>query len=181
MQTIQEFIKAHKLNMASKRVENNPNFSADNNKEMLHFAVIITGSNKTRPNMSTYWSCGTRFVEIWAKSKPAPGEKLNMNRVRSRNMFKDTPPRTLAHKNAIKYASQFFRPCLADVLDSLASDASTLYQFQSFADWADELGYDSDSISAHKTWRAVQDNTSNLAKCIGYQAMIELIEQTERL
>lgn len=49
------------------------------------------------------------------------------------------------------------KPTLTDVLYSLVSDAQTVSYSAGFEDWCADLGYDDDSRSAEKTYRACQD------------------------
>jgi hypothetical protein len=60
-------------------------------------------------------------------------------------------------------------PDLLDVLDALASDASSYDNAGSFEDWADEYGYDTDSRKAERTYRAVESQTRHLRHLLGGQ------------
>ncbi len=53
-------------------------------------------------------------------------------------------------------------PTAHDLLDCLAADAGTVADGQSFEDWAADLGYDTDSRRAERTYRAVVDQTARL-------------------
>jgi len=66
-------------------------------------------------------------------------------------------------------------PTSSDVLDVLLSDASTVENASSFEDWAGELGYDVDSRTAEKIYRAVSRQTQKLRDLLGddYQAFLE--------
>jgi hypothetical protein len=70
-------------------------------------------------------------------------------------------------------------PVLADVLDSLASDAS--WVDQPFKDWAAYLGFDPDSRKAEKVYRAVRQTHQNLIELLGQEALDELLYKVERL
>ena len=72
-------------------------------------------------------------------------------------------------------------PTLADVLDSLASDASGYENAPDFADWASEYGYDTDSRKAEKTFRTIKRHSEQLKRTIGAEAYEELLCNTERL
>lgn len=67
------------------------------------------------------------------------------------------------------YFSQGFgisgEPQPADILECLASDASGAEQ--SFEDWCSDLGFDSDSRKAERTYKAVQTQTEKLRKLLG--------------
>jgi hypothetical protein len=74
-----------------------------------------------------------------------------------------------AHKNA---------PTCADVLDCLASDSNGLDQ--SFEDWARDLGYSEDSLSAFKTYKICNRQSARLKTVLGDTAFDELL-QCERM
>ena len=58
-------------------------------------------------------------------------------------------------------------PTVADVLDCLASDAATVEDGPTFAEWADELGYDPDSRKAEATYNACREQTERLVEFLG--------------
>lgn len=67
------------------------------------------------------------------------------------------------------------------VLDALASDAASVAG-RSFEDWADELGYDSDSRKAEATYEACKSQTERLRRWLGSDALLDaLMYGTERL
>jgi len=70
-------------------------------------------------------------------------------------------------------------PTAADVLDSLAMDATT----DTFEDWADNIGYDKDSRKAYATWEACRRTHVQLSELLGYDdtGLSFLIERVERL
>lgn len=72
-------------------------------------------------------------------------------------------------------------PDVATVLDSLASDSLTVYNAQSFEDWAAELGYDTDSRKAYATYGEVRAQADKLRKMLGDEATDTLLHKVERL
>lgn len=73
-------------------------------------------------------------------------------------------------------------PTVSDVLDSLASDASTVEDCSSFEEWAGEFGYDTDSRSAEATYKAVLRNTQELRDMLETEEAFEtLLYSVERL
>jgi len=72
-------------------------------------------------------------------------------------------------------------PELAEVLDCLASDAAGYENANGFEDWASEYGYDTDSRSAEKIWRAVQRESKQLKRVLGEEAYQQLLWNTARL
>lgn len=71
-------------------------------------------------------------------------------------------------------------PTAEDVLDCLASDASS-YDGNTFEQWARELGYDTDSRKAEKTYKAVKRQAEQLKRFLGDEAYETLLYKTERL
>lgn len=72
-------------------------------------------------------------------------------------------------------------PELPEVLDCLASDATTVENAQTFLDWCAELGYDDDSRRAERTYRATVEQTEALRGLLGAKAVEWLMYDTERL
>ena len=71
-------------------------------------------------------------------------------------------------------------PEAADVLDCLVSDASSVANAQGFEDWAAELGYDTDSRKAHRTYTICQRQADRLKKFMGDEAYETLLWNTDR-
>lgn len=72
-------------------------------------------------------------------------------------------------------------PTVEDVLDCLASDAAGYGDTETFEDWAAEYGYDTDSRSAEKTFRAVKRQSEQLKRFLGEDVYDLLLYKTERL
>lgn len=72
-------------------------------------------------------------------------------------------------------------PTLEDVLDCLASDASTIENSSSFEDWASELGYEQDSRKAEKTYNFCLKQSQKLKEFLGLDLYNTLLWDTERL
>lgn len=58
-------------------------------------------------------------------------------------------------------------PTAADVISCLLLDLSTIDHCDSFEEWADELGYDSDSRKAEATWRKLEAEAPKLREFFG--------------
>jgi hypothetical protein len=58
-------------------------------------------------------------------------------------------------------------PTSYDVLYSLLLDASTIEEANDFEEWANGLGYDSDSPKAEKLYQTVQKQTKKLQVFLG--------------
>lgn len=65
------------------------------------------------------------------------------------------------------------RPEFADVLHSLASDASVI-DYGSFEDWAREFGYDTDSRKAETIYRACLEIALKLRNALGDEGLMTL-------
>lgn len=73
------------------------------------------------------------------------------------------------------------RPEADDVLDTLASDAAGYENSRGgFGEWADEYGFDPDSRSAERTFKAVEKQAERLKKFLGDEAYEKLLWETER-
>jgi hypothetical protein len=70
-------------------------------------------------------------------------------------------------------------PTAAEVLDSLASDASGADQ--NFEDWCADFGYDTDSRKAERTYNAVREQTFSLRKLLGHRDFETLLSDVERM
>jgi len=71
-------------------------------------------------------------------------------------------------------------PSAADVLDCLASDASSVLNARGFEDWAGDLGFDPDSRKAERTYREIEAQTELLRGFLG-DAFDAYLWDTERL
>jgi hypothetical protein len=72
-------------------------------------------------------------------------------------------------------------PALAEVLDCLSSDAVSVENSRSFEDWCAELGYDTDSRKAERTFEACKRQSSQLRRLLGDEAYSILLWKTDRL
>lgn len=70
-------------------------------------------------------------------------------------------------------------PTLADVLDSLATDASLAAM--AFGDYAAEIGGDADSRALEATYRACVAEAADLRRVLGAEDYRTLLEEVERL
>lgn len=72
-------------------------------------------------------------------------------------------------------------PDATDVLDTLASDASSIWNARDFEDWAGDYGYDTDSRQAYRTWQLTSRQAKRLQQFLGVELHRTLIEDVERL
>lgn len=71
-------------------------------------------------------------------------------------------------------------PKAPEILDNLASDASSFENARNFEDWAGEYGYDTDSRKAEKIYRTVGEQAKKLKELLGDELYKELLWKTER-
>jgi hypothetical protein len=57
-----------------------------------------------------------------------------------------------------------YTPAIADILHCLLMDGSSYFDAQSFEEWCSELGYDSDSRKAEKTFQECQETGRKLSR-----------------
>lgn len=87
----------------------------------------------------------------------------------NRNIYKVTFKRN-GKQTSIKYGQSLtntwegIEPDLYDVLTVVGSEQSIFYNNESFEDFCDELGYDSDSRGVYKRYQAFQKQAKGLAK-----------------
>ena len=72
-------------------------------------------------------------------------------------------------------------PELADVLDCMASDASSVDNAASFEDWSEDLGYGADSRKGERIYRACVAQGLDLRRLLGNVAYDALLYDCERL
>jgi hypothetical protein len=71
-------------------------------------------------------------------------------------------------------------PTLEEILGCLADDAAAYENAGSFAGWAAEYGYNSDSISALAVYHTVRDESQALADMLGPDAYDALLWEVDR-
>lgn len=174
MRTIQEFIDAHGLTMESTPVPANPNFQDDSKVRRCHFHCTI--SNADGAAFMTYYTVGIGVVEQWAKN---PQTRLPWG-IRPAGGWRNLSPKCVAYAEAIDAAAKAYRPNLSDVLDNLASDAATVDSAGRFEDWADELGFDSDSRRAESIYDTCRAQAHKLRDFLGGDVFESLLYETER-
>lgn len=70
------------------------------------------------------------------------------------------------------------KPTVESVLSCLASDASSADE--SFEDWCSNLGFDTDSRTAERTYNVTKKQTAKLRKFLGESAFDTLVYHTEQ-
>lgn len=72
------------------------------------------------------------------------------------------------------------KPTAAEVLDCLASDASSV-DGNNFEDWARELGYDEDSRKAQRTYNTIERQLRSLGRLLGPDLYPTALYDIERM
>ena len=101
----------------------------------------------------------------WADKNP------NMDDWKDAHHYKVVLERRNPHRQMTVYFSMGSghtkEPSAEDVLDCLCSDYWTLENGNGFEEWAEELGYDTDSRKAERTYRAVSRQSDKLRRFLG--------------
>ena len=71
------------------------------------------------------------------------------------------------------------KPSIEDILNSLSIDTMSI-ESESFEQWCDEFGYDSDSRKAYKIYQSCLAESKQLKDCLGSKGLEEL-HQCEQL
>lgn len=126
-----------------------------------------------------------QFVKDYRISMTADRVDSNPNMPESDNMdhwkvVLRRPGHTLTTYFSMGYGHKGAEPKAADVLDCLASDASSIENANGFEDWAADFGYDTDSRKAEKTYKACEHIAKRLRNFLG-EAYDTLLYNTERL
>ena len=177
---IDEMIKESGLELTATRVPENPTMVSQNDKwyeDATHFHCVITCKDTGR-TLTTYFSVGIGIVEHWARDK-APSHIRMVMRRKGPHRFGNGY--TLDVWEALQKARDVFKPALRDVLECLASDASSVECESRFEDWADSLGYDTDSRRAEKIYNLCQNVGNDLRYLLGNGQYQKLLWETERL
>jgi hypothetical protein len=70
-------------------------------------------------------------------------------------------------------------PATEDVIAVLGAEAATVEAFGSFEDWAEALGYDPDSRTAERIYRAARRRARGLRDLIGHDSYRQLLRESE--
>lgn len=130
-QTLNAFIREHRITMTTDRVDSNP--AMDDSANMDHWKCVLR--------------CGSRRMSLVFSMGYGLGGKA---------------------------------PKIADVLDCLASDASSI-DGRSFEEWADDIGMNPDSRKGERTYKIIERQSAKLSRLIGEGAYDTLCYCTERL
>lgn len=144
------------LGFALRIVDGPKGVVTDDNWQCIRYLVELT--YKGKEVITTDYSLGIGHVDIKAidmhKLPLEASEQSMLHAWKTRPGVKFTDPVSQA-KLAAKIAKyQKVTPQLDDVLYSLIRDGDAFFNAQTFEQWADEFGYDTDSRKAEQTYKA---------------------------
>lgn len=178
-QTIEQFLTRYPVSMSLVEVPENPTMENSLNS-MINYHVTLEYEKRT---MLLYFSTGLGWVEKRFVSKKGAGPAPGVSYDKKHKRFIKTEwsgKKYDADANVSTFSRYRIRkPVVADVLDCLASDANGINQ--SFEEWASDLGYDTDSRKAERTYQTCQKQARELRQLLGAAAFEELLYRTERM
>ena len=160
--TIEQFIEDNNLSMRVRETFDNPDMDNDRPETMDHFSILIE-----KP--------GNKAFHLFYS------QGLGLRKANFRSGYTQSDLSRMKYPSDVRRVSKVVCPKLADVLDCLASDASTVENCLSFDDFASEMGYDEDSRKAEKTFNKINEQVERLKTLLGEDAINELMYQVERL
>lgn len=160
------------------------------NDSAVHFHVTLTtGGNLIK---SFYYSCGALCFDAAIKRNWNSVKRVDKNNHGHGPIIKSYPEFTrLAGAKLTERGQEAFNGIareaarimgqkalnVEDVLNSLAMDS--MGADESFSDWADNYGYDTDSIKAKKIYDSCVETMHALKNSLGYAKFNELLECEE--
>ncbi|MGC1583312.1 MAG: hypothetical protein WA766_17640 [Candidatus Acidiferrales bacterium] len=151
--TVSQFVKANQISMTAERTDRNPNM--DDSANMDHWKVVLT------------IKALKEGFDTWHGYKGKLGARQYSTRKLTTYFSQD-------------YGHNGAEPKVTDVLDCLASDASSIDNARGFEDWCSDFGYDSDSRKAEKTFKACEHGAKRLKTFLDDDLYAQLLYGTER-
>lgn len=166
-----DFIKDTGITMTATPVPENPNMEpCDPKAERVHFHIVMEHDGRS---CMTYFTVGIGMVERWALDSPTRHNRPSKNRAAAKGRM--TFPNgnlcrgSISWEEGMEIAKEIYRPELEDVLSCIAGDAIDIERSPRFEDWADEIGFDSDSRKAERTFNVCVKMTNDLRDFFGQQ------------
>lgn len=152
-----------------------------------HYRCVLSGASVDAFRYAFEYSKGSGHVRWKARKDIKPSfHDANPRSLLGRGVFKSWKPgehvpylprkMSLAEYAAWPEIVEPIPPDLADVLESLASDWSSVAYAPSFAQWCCEFGYDDDSIKALKIFHTTLDSKASGMHALGGEAFEDLLE-----
>lgn len=175
---IQRFIERHDVTFKAEPVPENPNMP-DMVAGSAHWLCQLQCGTRT---MHTYFSKGPG-LRVWRRVQ-RPGEIYD----RPKGWRAAAHAQTPFFGRVSVYGSEAFQawtdpepPTVEEVLDCVASDASSHESSDSFEDWAAEFGLDTDSRKAERIYEACRKQARDLRRLLGVVDYEFLLNNVERL
>lgn len=185
--TIQEFIELHKLTLSFVRINVRTDRTGNEwDKEAFHYLVTIVGNDEEKAYTFQY-SMGSAHVEKIPYGKLTIGQRFMAGLTRGQKDYDNVPPPhvkrsiSLWQAEAQKVLYKPKPPQLAEVLDSVALDCSSIDNARDFEDWASEFGYDTDSRKAEKAYDTCRDAFKSMESLLGRDGLRTLMNDVERI
>jgi len=170
-----EFAELHGITMTAQSVADRPDTLGDSDwhKNADHFFITLfrlpSGFSPDRDPLvlwSGFYSTGSGHPMPWAKENR---RALNHSTRIALERAKNSRPNSLYAEEARRMVREAYKKAapikIEDVLLSLQMDCSGW--FETFEDWAEGLGYDSDSIKAKGIFDACQDIARTMRRGLG--------------
>lgn len=171
--TLDQFIANNHLVLKVTDAPENPHMTDDEWKGDHFFYTL----NTSRRHMSGYFSKGIGLRE-YSVAAARSARLVNVHKFKQGTRI---PSRWVVADVSYKAAFVPVPPTLVEILDSLASDASGIEGARTFEEWAGEYGFDVDSRTALKIYKATKRQSEKLRALLGVAAYETLLYNTERL
>lgn len=148
--SIEQFIADARISMTAQRVGRNPNMEPVSAGSMDHWKVTFS---------RIPYEKGSKEIGV--------GPRV-LRAIKLTTYF------------SMGYGHNGKEPKAADVLDCLASDASSVDQ-EDFEEWCANMGWDSDSRKAERTYKACEHGAKRLKAFLGDDLYQTLLYGTERM
>jgi phage-related protein len=144
--------------------------------DVERFSTMFRMEGEMDTMQSFIRSAGIKMSCDWADSNPHMPDSENMNHWKCL-LRMGRSRMTVPFSQGYAHTGE---PKIDDVLDCLASDASSIENAKGFDDWCADYGYDTDSRKAERTFTVTQRQAENLRKFLGDSAYETLLWHTER-
>ncbi len=180
-ETLADWVKRLNLTMTAQNIDARPDRDdAQWSDKAIHFNVTV------RSTAMVIWSgcytVGSSYPEMWARKKQRDCDAAGIKppgafvKVDLRKLANEHPNSVYAAGIREKITASYKKAApiaLVDVLDSLRSDA--MGADQSFDDWADDYGLDTDSRKALAIYEQCRDVLNSFKRSLGadFESLME--------
>jgi hypothetical protein len=187
--TIEQFVADNGITITSAPVDRNPNM--EGSADMDNYKVTLS-----RPTESGWGAIrafdvylnGKCIETVFRKDSDKP-EDIKLSLVNHDGYDPEITVLKRRVPRSVKMTVYFSKgtghhgaePTVEEVLDCLSSDAAGIENASNFEDWCSEYGYDTDSRSAEKTFKACEHSAKRLRNFLGDDLYDQLLWHTEKL